>query len=164
MILAVDPSINCSGVALFKQRVLVAADAIKLSSKAPLIDRVAVMALRIRTRWQGWDVVVLEWPQVYTKGSNDRNDLLGLAAVCGAVAGTDRAVCYLPREWAGNIPKSKTGDPRKSPRGRRIASRLSPEELKIWATVTTHDAVDAIGLGLHHAHRLERKRVFPGSV
>jgi hypothetical protein len=169
ILLAVDPSISCSGVAVFVNGKLHRAEAVKVPAKDTLINRIYHMSNAIYETHYAPHLVVLEWPQVYTHGPNDRNDLLGLAGVCGGVASLFAAdgtalLTYLPREWVANLKKSKKGDPRKSPRGLYIGRRLDETEQNVWRGVKSHDVVDAIGIGLHHLGRMQRKRVFPGAT
>lgn len=170
-LLAVDPGARHPAVASFVNGVLTRAERIPLPGKfarlTPLarasaiareIDELVVLRL--------FDRVVIELPQVYARGKSkgDPNDLILLAAVCGAVAArcTGEVVTYRPREWAGNIPKATTGDPWESPRGRRIWSRLADSERA--GVEKSHDAVDAAGIGLFDLGRLTPRRVFPGAV
>lgn len=105
--------------------------------------------------WNGYPIrLVIEWPQVYRagRGRGDPNDLLGLAAVDGALAAICldyKVVTYLPREWKGQVPKDVMVE--------RIKSRLTPEELtrvELPAKSLQHNVYDAIGLGLKDLGRL----------
>lgn len=166
MLLAIDPSVRSPGVALFDTRtnLLVLAARVKVP-KSPFPMMAAARAihfwLNARTVFQ----LVFEMPQIYraSKSKGDPNDLISLAGVAMAVAG----LCDLspseisaptPAEWIGNIPKFTTGDVKSSPRAQRILSRLSPDELQ--AVPNQHDAIDAVGLGLHRLGRLEPRRAF----
>lgn len=118
---------------------------------------------------------VYEWPQVYraARSPGDPNDLIGLAAVGASVGmalallmaqrniGLEILTCT-PGDWAGQLPKVKSGDPWKSQRGQRIAVRISPAERE--AIPRSHDALDAVGIGLYVLGRFERRRVFPGAT
>lgn len=110
---------------------------------------------------------VYEWPQVYraSKSKGDPNQLIALAAV-GAAIGAGlvgaRVVSVLPDEWSGQVPKKTTGDPWATPRGIRVASRLSDYERACVPKV--HDAIDAVGIGLHALGRYAPRRVFPGAA
>lgn len=115
--------------------------------------------------------IVVEFPQVYTsdKSKGDPNDLLPLAAICGALGALlDVPYCaYLPAQWTAQIPKAETQKSRfDSPRATRICSRLDHRELIVYKKAQTHDEIDAIGLGLHHTGRSISKprRVFPGAT
>lgn len=118
---------------------------------------------------------VYEWPQVIRAGRSkgDPNDLPGLAAVGAAVAAGLavlsarqnvglRVVTRTPAEWTGGVPKVTEGDPWASARGVRVAARLSVAERVL--VPDSHDAIDAVGLGLHALGRFEPRRVFPGAV
>jgi hypothetical protein len=178
---AVDPSVNNPGVALFRGGVLISAERVKIDpeySKLEIGERCQRVASAI-IRWgMAFDMeprtLVFEWPQSYFgKGKGSQNDLFGLAGVGMAVAGQlamALAARHLaitihtptPAEWAGQVPKSTSGDPFVSPRGLRIKSRLSLEE--VAAIVPSHDAVDAVGLGLWRLGRYVRQRSRPGAV
>jgi hypothetical protein len=108
---------------------------------------------------------VFERPQIYreAKSKGDHNQLIGLAAVGVALAArlqvTSPALVVLsptPAEWSGQLPKTTRGDPWKSPRGQRVAGRLSPDELRL--VPAQHDAIDAVGLGLWALGRFDRQR------
>lgn len=103
--------------------------------------------------------VVSEYPQSYiaSQQKGDQNDLVELAGVVGAtcaeLGGTVTGV--LPREWKGQTPKDI--------HNARVLKRLTPEELKIVQTCSVsesllHNTIDAVGIGLFHLGRLERKR------
>jgi len=80
-------------------------------------------------------------------------DLLEIHGVIGAIVGKLQAThpglwtTYLPKQWKGQVPK-----PVMLP---RIMTRLSPTELAVVARdKPDHNAMDAIGVGLHHQARL----------
>lgn len=124
--------------------------------------------------------VVFERPQWYTaaKSKGDPNQLAGVAGVAANVTGI-LSVCeplevYSPKpaEWIGQLSKvcpvcegkakRKCGECKGSawetPRGRRIRSRLEPDELAL--VPDQNDAIDAVGLGLWALGRLEPRRTF----
>ena len=112
-------------------------------------------------------MLVIEWPQVYRAGKSkgDPADLLPLVGVGMCLAGLLHPGAIkspTPAEWIGQLPKSTTGDPWASARGQRIGSRLS--DVERGRVVPSHDAVDAVGIGLYCLGRLERRRVFPGAT
>lgn len=180
--IVVDPSVRSAGVAYFRGGRLTAVAGIKLLSVAERAEKCVSMTHKIVAWARGYVGanpvrVVVEWPQVYrtAKSKGDPNDLLGLAGVCVGVASALNAVqvvSYTPAEWE---PAPKVSDERKrkklgpidseaftSPRGLRVMSRLTDGERII--VPLSHDAVDAIGIGLHDLHRLDRVRVFPGAT
>lgn len=178
---AVDPSVNNPGVALFRGGVLIAAERVKIDPEYASLE-IGERCQRVASaiiRWgMAFDMeprsLVFEWPQsYYGKGKGSQNDLFGLAGVGMSVAG-QLGVALAPRhialtirtptpaEWAGQVPKNTTGDPFASPRGLRIKARLSLEELAV--IVPSHDAVDAVGLGLWCLGRFVRQRSRAGAV
>lgn len=174
--LALDPGIRYPACAIFVDGKLVSASRVKLPgklAKLPMGARVREVSLLIEA-WvsgQGYDRetiehVVFECPQVYRAGRSkgDPNDLIPLALVGGYVAGIyvhATVTNPLPREWIGQLPKSTKGDPWASARGELVARRLDATERA--AVVPSHDAIDAVGIGLFHLDRLIR-RVLPGAV
>jgi hypothetical protein len=172
LLVSVDPSLRSSGLAIFEGGVLVHAVSVKskAATSADVAQRAVTMARLIVDAARPFvsplvnedrePSVVLEWPQIYraARAMGDPNDLPGLAAVGAAVVAllNAHAVCiYTPREWAGQVPKATKGDCRESPRSRRIRSRLSGLEVRVWEGLKSsdHDAIDAIGIGLHHLGR-----------
>lgn len=172
MLVAIDPSITSSGVAAFVGGRLLWAKRIKVKrSKEDVALRSLTMASAIVEAVGSPDVIAFERPQIYQsgKGEGDPNDLPALLAIGVATAAILRPrelVSYYPREWAGQLKKTKSGDCRESPRAIRIHSRLESEgEIAVWSALrpSDHDVIDAIGIGLHHLGRLERRRVFHGA-
>jgi hypothetical protein len=185
ILLALDPSIRSCGVALFRGGKLARADALELDTDGDIAARCLRAGLEIaewclQTGNPAGDgavprTLVVEWPQWYAgpKAKGDPNDLAGLAGVAGAAAGVLSLACrsrdwalkvvsYKPAEWAGQLPKKKTGSAWKSVRGLRVLGALSGTEVD--ACRNQHDAVDAVGLGLYHLGRFERRRVFEGAT
>ncbi len=171
VLLALDPSMNSAGVALFRDGVLRACARVKSTANSTNDpgQRWVTMAREI-VHWSRGDVdrpggtpsvFVFERPQVYRagRGGKNPNDLFGLAGVAGAVAALlahDAHIeirTYTPAEWIGQIPKTKTvAGALTSVRARRILGPLSLAEHAL--VPAQHDAVDAVGIGLHSLGRL----------
>ena len=174
VIVAVDPSVRSPGVAVIERGELVGAARLPFSAKidergerARQVAALIAAWVRPRTLGGGVSLVVYEWPQIYraSKSKGDPNDLIALAAVGAGVAAflaADEIRTPTPHEWIGNLPKATKGDPWKSPRAMRIASRLSPAERA--RVPDSHDAIDAVGLALWAAGRLTARRVLPGAT
>ncbi len=178
--LALDPGLRSTGVAVFRCGQLYAADAIQIDKdddETP-VARCLRMGQEI-FEWLGNTgarprILAVEWPGKSWRG--DARDLHGLCGVDGVVAGSlwfaaanaGRAlevVSYEVGEWSGDIPKATTKRGAKSsPRALRVLARLKGEELDVWESVTVHDTIDAIGLGLHLLGRFDPVRVFPGAT
>lgn len=121
---------------------------------------------------QVFTAAAFEWPQIYrekmAKGVRPADLLKILAVACSAV-GMLAAVCpelkviaRTPRELWDQVPKSTEGDPWLSMRGVRVKSRLNPSELV--SCEASHDAIDAVGIGLIVLGRFDRVRVFAGAT
>lgn len=131
------------------------------------------------------DQIAHEWPQVYAegKGKGNPNGLLPMVGVNLAIdmlirermrqSGVELVVTsYLPATWIGQLPKvcskchgraSKrcalcSGSAKRTPRGVRIMSRLSPAEALL--VPDQHDVIDGLGIGLFHLGRLAPRRVY----
>jgi hypothetical protein len=113
-------------------------------------------------------VLALEWPQAYQRSGVDPNTLFPLVGVSMTVVGMISMLAlahnytldvrsFLPREWIGQLPKSKSAAG-SSPRALRIRERLSAEEFEHATPFEDHDMIDAIGIGLYALGRLEPKR------
>lgn len=168
VLLAVDPGLRYPAAALFKNGVLIRASRVPIpkgiTTKTPILERCRGICFAL-VDYAGTtpDTIVVEYPQVYdaSKSKGDPNHLTPLAAMGGVLAGlypNSIVMSPKPREWTGNVPKSEDGDPWESPRGQRVWERLSPAERK--NVVPSHDAVDAVGLGLFGLGRFNRKRVY----
>lgn len=187
--IALDPAFgktSAAGLTYWREGVLRRCDAVRPPpnrvAPASRGDQCQVMISAIIGKLAQWGAleagaIVYEWPQVYraARAPGDPNDLLGLVAVAAGVAsqlealaaernGRDGSLLILsptPAQWAGQLPKTKTGDPWLSLRGQRVASRLSPAERAL--VPKSHDAIDAVGIGLWAVGRFEPRRVFDGA-
>lgn len=192
-LLALDPSVRSPGIALYRHGCLYATARVKMDeawAELPAGQRWLRIANELAAWWldnrdgNGHMVrtVVYELPQIYSesegKSKGDPNKLLGLAGTGQSLAVLLTAfniqngarppelLSPTPAEWTGQLPKKTKGDPRESPRGARIWSRLEEAERKIvlQSKALQHDAFDGIGLGLFALKRYDRARVFPGAV
>lgn len=127
------------------------------------------------------DEVVTEWPHIYArrimerKTREDPNDLpplAGVGCVLGAMFPSAVLLSYEPAAWKGQVP----GDAFSA----RILERLDRDEIEVLAKAvlrtdpilytdriaallkhgTAHNAIDGIGIGLHHLGRLKRRRFY----
>jgi hypothetical protein len=149
-IVAIDPG-ACARIAAFFDRVLVHVD----------LEDVSSMPVRAVYAPGVVDVVIVERPQVYRPGQTrkpvDPNDLIKLALRAGALAQAfyprEEVIEVLPREWKGQVPPDIMIG--------RIVSKLTRDEsdlvhksLERHAAALRHNAIDAIGIGLHYLGRL----------
>lgn len=185
MLLALDPSITSCGVALFRAGRLCSATTIKQAKGAATnsaLTRCLDMS-EIAAAWAldliAWDAHALdlcaEWPVIYAPGKGKPAPSKGLPGLSGVATGvaalmarahpTLTTSCYTPREWTQGTkkegPNGKLSSWRKSTRYHRIDKRMQGMvEFSIWqAQVKTHDAMDAVGIGLYHLGRFDPVRV-----
>lgn len=172
-LLAVDPGVRYPAAAVFHYGQLVAASRVPVPGAYAKLDR-GERCRQIAKLIAAWTprqtnaakpaAAVVEWPQIYRAGKSkgDPNDLLYLAGLDVGI-GCELDVPLIspkPDEWIGGVPKATSGDPWSSPRGGIIRRRLTPVEIS--NIVVSHDAVDAVGIGLWVLGRLER--VLPGTT
>lgn len=169
--LALDPGTRNPAMALFVCGRLARAERVKVPAAVREIDDEGERARQIAELLEAWVLqrcdalvaLVYECPQIYGvgKGKGNPNSLMPLAMIGAGLAMALRVPVISPKpaEWIGQIRKSEVGDPWGSPRGMLIARRLKDE---IAQCESTHDAVDAAGLGLWALGRLDK--VYPGPV
>lgn len=120
------------------------------------------------TEWcENWrdccDELVIERPTIYPHSKARPNDIIVLAISAGRLAekvGAKKETWYLPRQWKGQIPKTKKITDYII--YKRVLNNLSDTEAQTLAwmlgvapTGHDHDVVDAVGLGLHHLGRFK---------
>lgn len=181
-LIALDPSILKCGVAAFRDGKLIRSDQISTKSikgdPRSYMERARAIGMLVLVWCDEYKitprVLAAEWPHIRreSKALGDPNKIVPLAGVCSYVSGAldilllQQSIAleiraYLPSEWTAT-PKNKR-KPKDSPRARRIHKQLSVAELPVWDRATSHDEIDAIGIGLHALGRLTGKRVYPGA-
>lgn len=98
------------------------------------------------------DHLVLEIPQVYARGPGDDNDLISGGGVLGAVMARLRflnVVGYRPHDWKRSTPKDVMT--------RRLRTRFAGVDLTRIPASLRHNALDAVGLAMHHAKIVLRR-------
>ena len=100
------------------------------------------------------DKLLVEFPRVYPGMPKvDLNDLLDLAGVDGALSTMVRDVGHVfPSDWKGQVPKQVMNE--------RVLMALSVDEVQAieHRGSKDHNTLDAIGIGLHHFGRINRRR------
>lgn len=177
LLLALDPGIRGSGVAVFdaSKKELHHACYVKNPNDGNGPAACAAMALAIVTAVNdhykheitGLAHLALEWPKVYAagKGKGDPNDLIALAGIGAALVSTVMMLLhstpeplqithYYPRDWKGTVDADVMLD--------RIEARLTPAEAaKIQRSgALTHNIIDAVGIGLFTLGRLNPTKVY----
>lgn len=182
--LCVDPGKSSAGVALFRDEKLQSATCTRLGKDAStdITARAVELAEAIFTwtrrtledAWKGdWhdiDALIVECPQVYTRGKSkgDPEDLLPLVALCGALGarfsapGNEPIVLqtYRPRDWKGTVD----GDIMCARIEARLRETGELDAVRERTKTFRHNAIDACGIGLYRLGRLNRERVFPGAT
>lgn len=168
-LLAVDPSITCTGWALFESGYLVACGILPPNADSDLRQRISWPAQYLGAAIGCVDRLMIEWPQVYTraKSKGDPNDLLYVSAVAGSVMTKVAAAdCRLvkPCDWKGQVPKPKRGE--QYIIEARVLKRLGEAERAALLFIKRprspgydDNAIDAIGLGLYALGRMTRDAV-----
>lgn len=161
-LLAIDPAITNAGLALFKNKKLVACTVISRDSSARNDEAWAYMA-RHSKEWldvelgRKADGIAYEMMQVYEAYGNDLLQVVGALAWTLALTAKDDAdlTAYLPSQWKGNKKKHVVEH--------RSRKRLSRKELfhvrkglKDVNKSVRHNAWDAVGIGLVHLRRMRR--------
>jgi hypothetical protein len=156
---SIDPGKNACGVAVWYEYKLSWAGFVKNPYTKALgkerAEKWGDMARAVHKAIQG-EIrdysLLLEIPQVYDGFTdNDKNDLIDLAGVQGAIVGVTGAPVEwspLPKEWKGQLPKKVSE--------KRVDSKLSQEEkARIeWPSPSLcHNVYDALHLGLVHLER-----------
>ena len=181
-LLAVDPGLLHPAAAAFRNGELVAASRVKVPGRLASLDR-GERVRQIVDLIAAWYAalapcapvaVVGEFPKAYTrdKSKNSADQLFPLAAMSTGVAirfGVE-SITPLPSEWIGQISKDDRAPADQawlSPRGKLIKACLREHEIP--RVVLSHDAVDAVGLGLWGLGRLNGHggagpRRYPGAV
>lgn len=163
-VLAVDPGLRGSGVALVSGGQLVRA------GYAPSAERTArgaaawaaaawAVAEWVWSRHLRFDLGLVENPEQYEGVGHkaNREDITELTGVAGGVSVIlsvkAPVTSVLPKQWKGQVPKDVHNS--------RVMARLSQAEQLVieWpADSLKHNVIDAVGLALWKAGRMEAKR------
>ena len=158
ILLAIDPSVTCSGWAVFEDGRLVDAGILRAKN---LSDAAKKINEFMQTRNRFAETIAYELPQIYrgAQSKADPADIIKIAAVAGMwlVFCDDCSTGYSPHEWKGNVKKEVIHS--------RIHDRLDAHEserlrlcLKEVPASLQHNAMDAVGIGLKELGRFEKKR------
>jgi hypothetical protein len=158
--LAVDPSINSVGFAMFDKHGTLE-QAFHLSTRGKT-DAERLMSLASETSKRAYDldasVLVVEYPHIYPqRGKNkiDPNSILKLTMAAGTVVGSVvdlyavTPVLYKPSEWKGSMDKQA-----KLNRIEREVERRGWRDCLLSFDKLSKrgkgDVLDAVGIGLYH--------------
>ena len=162
ILLAIDPSLTSTGVAVFVDGRLFHTKAVRIKAgkEEDIVARAYRVAEEVCDRCDP-DEVVVERPEKSWRGVG--TDLYGNCWVGGIIVGmlshSDLQVrSYRTSEWSGQVPKDTTVKGAKtSPRARWIERCLEGDELRVWAQAKYNDEVDAVGIGLFYLGRLRKE-------
>lgn len=174
-LLAVDPSLTCTGWALFLDGTLHSCGYVKGSDPSiPLHERINGIVCLMPTT--GLDAVAIEKPQIYqtSRGAGDPNKIaLGLILV-GAIlreiwASSFPATAQLiyPAEWKGQVPKGVcfrrildklTAAEKDVLRHDKILTKKGGAENVPGESSQAGNTLDAVGIGLYYLGRFGKKR------
>jgi Holliday junction resolvasome RuvABC endonuclease subunit len=163
VILCIDPGLRGVGMAVFRDDGEVeAAQYVKnpVMTGRGYQAHVALARELMKHVIFDWNIsyALVEHPRVYPgMPKTDLNDLLDVVAVGAAVTAQlwTRAIeveTVFPSEWKGNVPKPTMLQ--------RIREKLSADERArcVWTNKSDNeDVLDAIGIGLWHHKRLNKK-------
>lgn len=157
-VISVDPGLRKCGVAYFTPSGAMTS-ALTVNNDPSVRDvrgprawaEMARNTLKYRT---SHDLLVIETMQVDARTRGKEKDLLEVQGVVGAIVGYAlgmgmTVISYTPRQWKGSLPKNVM-------HARFKQGVLSKKELGSIHSKATHDALDAIGIGLHYFNRLKR--------
>lgn len=160
-VVAIDPSLNNLGVAIFENKKLAEYCLIKSTSKERVENefvRARVVVEKIREIYHkcgGIDEcqLVTEVPQHFgTSGylARESGSIFKLTFLCGMLYNIDKTVIgYQPRQWKGQLPKDVVA---------RRLQQIYPKEKIVkkiagkTVFVMDHNIVDAIGIAHFHLH------------
>lgn len=160
VVIAVDPGVHRSGVAVLARGRLHAAALVEGSAGAQPRELDALLG---EYASEGDGALVVEMPQVYQdrREGNRRQDLVSLAVVVGAWEGEAvrrgwPVTRLLPARWKGQVPKEVTHD--------RARAVLDADEKAVLArhlarikTHLRHNVLDAVALLLVHVRRVRMR-------
>lgn len=166
ILMAVDPSINTAGVAIFKNKKLIHADLItprkilgktvsteqtvkenkKNSKIIDYVDKARSVYNQIKKLKQDYsvDVVILEVPDYFGVAgymARESGAVFKLMFVTGMIASFDNVVALNPQNWKGQMKKHVVAN-----RLRLIYKEIKSGEIK------DHNVIDAIGIAHFYLH------------
>ena len=149
--LAIDPGLRKCGVARFDYlHRLIDARTVRIPSSARDL-RGSKAWLEMGAKVFGYrnnaETLIIETMQVDARTNNKVGDLLEVQGVAGVLIGIASSLnmkveAFTPRQWKGSVPKAVTK--------RRVLEDLLLEERNAIHPRATHDAFDAIGIGLYY--------------
>ena len=114
VIVGVDPGINNTGVAVFRNGLLSKIHLLKRLKGSELSANVRDQTNRFLAQmpWSTPELVVVEKPVVYPNSPANPADVLDIAVMAGAFAGASSAEVKLvtPHDWKGSVPKKIHND------------------------------------------------------
>ena len=156
LLIAVDPSVSASGVAIFEDGELASAWLVQATDWRQMVLSIASSVRReFPNGWDDFDLVI-ERPQIYVRKTKRYDDIMKIMLVVGGLGVAFRDVSltlYLPQQWKGNVKKEVVVE--------RVEKRLKESgelsRLRLpKAKSLRHNVFDAAGMGLFHLKRVRR--------
>ena len=150
VIIAIDPSINFMGCAVFRNKKLIKGELLKpgkLGEKSgDFIAKSRVLYKKIKDMYRYYGgskkvKIVLEIPQYWGVAgylARESGSIYKLTFLCGMICSIDEVITYTPNDWKGQLPK------------RPVKARLKEIYTKINFDKLNHNVMDAIGIGHKH--------------
>ena len=148
-LIAIDPSINDMGCAIFKNKKLISGELLKprkLGEKSKdhiLKSRALLSAIKERRRLLKSKKVdiILEIPEYHGVAgylARESGSIFKLTFLCGMICSMKDVITYTPSGWKGQLSKEVTQN--------RLAKYYPKKNIK----ELNHNIVDAIGIGHKH--------------
>lgn len=157
--MAVDPSINYCGYAVYSGKKLISCGIIKTKTadkKETLKDFSSktwyiVEELKKIKKKNEVEFVVLEIPEYWGASgyiARESGSIFKLVFLCGVICGSFKGtITYTPSQWKKQLPKEV------------VRNRLVKAMPNVDFSKLRHDIVDAIGIGYFHVHGRIGKKV-----
>lgn len=143
-LIAVDPSVNHCGCAIFIDDELDSFGLVS-SKKSSYLDRMQEVFDFIRLKKEYLRAsIALEVPQYWGAAgylARESGSIFKLTFLCGMIYGLSDVTMYTPNDWKGQLPKNA------------VKNRLSKLYANFDFSLLDHNVIDAIGIGHFHLNK-----------
>lgn len=155
-LLAIDPSINSCGYAVFEHEQIspilynVISSRVLETKRQEYIAKSRAVFEKVRSIQAQFEncKIILEVPE-YRKSAHmarESDAIVKLSFVCGMISALDNVIHYTPSQWKGQVPKDVMR--------RRLSGIITDIDIM---RIKSHDTVDAIGLGYYYITKLSKE-------